>query len=236
MLIDATVAQAGALRFMQCLPLAEDRLIVADVMISECVLPDAEAGARLDAYVAARGWKAKGSGGERTSVRPLPAGGDFAAFWRQSGARVAKLGPRGGFVHPVTPHLGRAVAPRCRPRQRQVSGTALQTCSGRGQAGLRRRELRRGNSALAAAGPEEARACSPGSPVPPATIARFHADRLGVTPEARPARAQGPLNGTLSGRFAEIQVHRSSVGSCDTITSSLRRRMRRDRWTASMTH
>src|SRR5436190_7220818 len=55
-LIDANVAQDGALRFMQCVPLAEDRLVVGDVMISERVQPDAEAGARLDAYVEARGW------------------------------------------------------------------------------------------------------------------------------------------------------------------------------------
>ncbi len=39
---------------------------------------------------------------ERSGARPLPVGGDFAAFWRLGGARVAKLGLRGGFVHPAT--------------------------------------------------------------------------------------------------------------------------------------
>ena len=81
-LIDANVDQGGGLRFMRCIPLGEDRLLVADATISERAQPDAEAGARLDAYVAARGWQAEAVAAERSSVRPLPAGGDFAAFWR----------------------------------------------------------------------------------------------------------------------------------------------------------
>ena len=193
-LIDATVAQADTLRFMQCLPLSEDRLIVADVMISDRALPDAEAGARLDAYVAARGWRTKGEGGERTSVRPLPTGGDFAAFWRQSGARVAKLGLRGGFVHPVTGRtLGDAVhTALLLARQRDFSGAALHDLfEAEAKQIWKKRELLRSVTAtLAAARPEDGRALlarlyglSPG------TIARFHADRLGLIDRMRVQRA-----------------------------------------------
>jgi lycopene beta-cyclase len=193
-LIDATVAQGDALRFMQCLPLAEDRLIVADVAISARALPDAEAGARLDAYVAARGWTPKGEGGEQVQVRPLPTGGDFAAFWRQSGARVAKLGVRGGFVHPVTGRtLGDAVATALLlSRQRDFSGAALHDLfeAEAKQIWKKRELLRAVAAALAAAGPEEGRALLGRLyGLAPATIAHFLADRLGLVERMRVQRA-----------------------------------------------
>ena len=96
-------------------------------MISERIQPDPQAGERLDAYVAARGWKGGSSEGEHVQVRPLPHGGDFAAFWRLGGARVAKLGLRGGFVHPVTGRtLGDAVLnAMLLTRQRDFSAGAL---------------------------------------------------------------------------------------------------------------
>jgi lycopene beta-cyclase len=193
-LIDATVAQGEALRFMQCVPLGEDRLIVADVMISDRAQTDGEAGARLDAYVAARGWRAKGSEGDHGSARPLPAGGDFAAFWRQSGARVAKLGLRGGFVHPATGRtLSDAVAnAMLLASQRDLEGAALHDLfeAEAKQAWRRREPLRAVVSALAAAKPGERRAMVARLyGLPPATIARFHADRLGMVDRMRVQRA-----------------------------------------------
>ena len=56
-LIDATVDQAGGLRFVRCVPLGETRLLVSDICLSERAQPDDQAGARLDAYLAARGWQ-----------------------------------------------------------------------------------------------------------------------------------------------------------------------------------
>jgi lycopene beta-cyclase len=183
-LIDATVPQDGALRFMRCVPLGEDRLAVSDVMISERIQPDTEAGARLDAYVAARGWKGPNVSGEQVGVRPLPYGGDFAAFWRLGGARVAKLGLRGGFVHPLTGRtLGDAVAnAMLLTRQRDYSAGALHDLfeAEARQVWKKREPLREVAAAIAAARPEDRRdllarlyALSPG------TIAALNADTLG---------------------------------------------------------
>jgi lycopene beta-cyclase len=126
-LLDATMDQGGGLRFFECVPLSEERLLVADVCVSERALPDEQAGSRIDRYVKARGWARPRAGPERIAARPLPIGGDFAAFWRLGGARAAKLGLRGGFVHPLT---GRAVADAVRmalllSRQSEFSGDLL---------------------------------------------------------------------------------------------------------------
>ncbi len=193
-LIDANVAQDGTLRFMQCVPLAEDRLVVGDVMLSERVQPDSEAGGRLDAYVAARGWKGGASQGEHVWVRPLPYGGDFAAFWRLGGARVAKLGLRGGFVHPVTGRtLGDAVInAMLLTRQRDFSAGALHDLfeNEAKQAWKKRELLRAVTAAFARAKPENRRdllaslyGLSPG------TIAGLNADDLGWLDRMRVQRA-----------------------------------------------
>ena len=198
-LIDANVAQANgasgsALRFMQCVPLSEDRLVVADVMVSERVQPDAGAGDRLDAYVAARGWKAGASEGEHVWVRPLPYGGDFAAFWRLGGARVAKLGLRGGFVHPVTGRtLGDAVAnAMLLSRQRDFSAGALHDLfeAEAKQTWKKREPLRAVTAAFARARPEDRRDLLAGLyGLSPGTIAGLNSGELGWLDRMRVQRA-----------------------------------------------
>jgi lycopene beta-cyclase len=183
-LIDATVPQDGALRFMSCVPLGENRLAVSDVMVSERIQPDADAGARLDAYVAARGWQGPSPGAEQVSQRPLPYGGDFAAFWRLGGARVAKLGLRGGFVHPLTGRtLGDAVAnAMLLTRQRDFSGGALHDLfeAEARQAWKRREPLREVTAAIAAARPEDRCALLASLyMLNPGTIAALNAGDLG---------------------------------------------------------
>ncbi|WP_395612405.1 lycopene cyclase family protein [Allosphingosinicella sp.] len=183
-LIDATVPQDGALRFMSCVPLDERRLVVADVMISERIQPDAEADARLDAYVAARGWRTPEAEGEEVSVRPLPYGGDFAAFWRLGGARVAKLGLRGGFVHPLTGRtLSDSVAnAMLLTRQRDFSAGALHDLfeAEAKQAWKRREPMREVTAAFAAARPEHRLAMLASLyALGPGTIAALNADTLG---------------------------------------------------------
>ncbi len=193
-LIDATVDQSGGLRFVQCIPLSDERLLVADVATSERAQPDDQAGARLDAYVAARGWKRRRPDAEWVEVRPLPAGGDFAAFWRHGGARVAKLGLRGGFVHPAT---GRTVADAARmalllSRQRDFSGAALHDLfeNEAKQLWKKREFLRAVTAALAGARPEDRRDMVERLyRLDPGLIARFHADRLGMLDRMRIQRA-----------------------------------------------
>jgi lycopene beta-cyclase len=193
-LIDATVDQAGGLRFMQCVPLSEDRLIVADVCLSDRAQPDDQAGARLDAYLAARGWRKRRIESSVARARPLPIGGDFAAFWRLGGARVAKLGLRGGFVNPAT---GRTIGDAVRTalmlsRQRDFSGAALHDAfEAEAKQSWKRRELNRAVAcALADAAPEDRRAILASLyALDPRLVARLQADRLGLVDRMRIQRA-----------------------------------------------
>jgi lycopene beta-cyclase len=196
-LIDATVDQAGGLRFVQCLPLDEDRMVVADVCISERAQPDEQAGLRLDSYVATRGWQRRKVSSEWTLVRPLPFGGDFAAFWRLGGARVAKLGLRGGFLHPLT---GNTLADAARTallltRQEDFSAGALHDLyeAEARQLWKKREFLRSITAAIAGAMPEERRGlvenlCA----LDPGLIGRLRADRLGMIDRMRIQRALKP--------------------------------------------
>jgi lycopene beta-cyclase len=184
-LIDATVDQTGGLRFMQCVPLTEDRLIVADICLSERAQADDGAGARLDAYLEARGWKKKRIESSREQVRPLPVGGDLAAFWRLGGARVAKLGLRGGFVDPATGRtIGDAVDTALMlAGQRDFSGAALHDAFEAEAKHLwKRRELGRAiAAALTGAAGEDRRAILERLyRLDPGLLARMQSDRLGM--------------------------------------------------------
>ena len=104
-IMDATVDQRDGYRFVHCLPFSETRMLVEDTYYSENPdLDGAEVGERLDAYVAKRGWKPERIEREESGILPVTMGGDFGGFWRVGGARVAKLGLRGGFFHPTTGH------------------------------------------------------------------------------------------------------------------------------------
>ncbi|MDT9599685.1 lycopene beta-cyclase CrtY [Sphingosinicella rhizophila] len=103
-LMDSTLSEGASCRFTSCVPLGEKALLVEDVHYSRA--PEEEdremVSARIDSYVERRGWK----GGKRkqgpVGASPIAIGGDFPAFWRAGGARVAKIGVRGGFFHPAT--------------------------------------------------------------------------------------------------------------------------------------
>ena len=190
-LIDATV-NSGAGGFFQVAPLDDKRLIVADVALTERSLPGEQAAGRIDHYVALRGWRGGAIEHEAALGRPLPRDGDFAAFWRIGGARVAKLGQRGGFVHPVT---GRSIGDAARAAmllagQDDFSGGALHDLFEEEARRLwRSREpLRALNRALWAAGDRTARLKALFA-LDPRLIARFHADRLGMIERRRVAKA-----------------------------------------------
>lgn len=189
-LVDATGTHAEGLGFAQCVPLAADRLTIADVVVAEHSHPDGQAADRLDRYVARRGWAGAQVEAERVVARPLPYGGDFAAFWRIGGARVAKLGLRGGFLHPAT---GRTVADAARTallltRQRDFAGTALHDIfEAQAKALWRKREPMRALNAAIAAAPVGARGAMLARlyGLEPGLIARFHADTLGMLDRRR---------------------------------------------------
>ncbi|HMJ92704.1 MAG TPA: lycopene cyclase family protein [Allosphingosinicella sp.] len=100
---DATAAQGKGCTFFSLLPLGPERLRVEEVQLSASPDFDADAaGERILSYAARRGWKDGAVEPEESDVAPLALGGDFSAYWRLGGARVAKLGMRGGFFHPAT--------------------------------------------------------------------------------------------------------------------------------------
>lgn len=193
-LIDATANGGHGASFMQVAPLDETRLVVADISLTDRSLPGEQAAARLDHYVALRGWR----GGEiedgAVVTRPLPRGGDFAAFWRIGGARVAKLGLRGGFVHPVT---GRTVgdaasAAMLLTRQQDFSGAALHDLfEGEARRLWRGREFLRGVGRSLAAAESRTAGLAALFALDPGLIARFHADRLGLFERMKVQRALG---------------------------------------------
>jgi lycopene beta-cyclase len=101
--MDATVAQIDGYRFVYCLPFAAARMFVEDTYYSDT--PDidrAVLGERIDAYAAAKGWEVERVAREEAGALPVAIGGDFDAFWRGGGAKVAKAGLRAGLFHPTT--------------------------------------------------------------------------------------------------------------------------------------
>ena len=103
MVMDATVAQIDGYRFVYCLPFTATTMFVEDTYYSDT--PDLDPGLLIDriaAYADARGWQATAGGRTEQGVLPVAIGGDFDAYWRSGGARVAKAGMRAGLFHPTT--------------------------------------------------------------------------------------------------------------------------------------
>lgn len=127
-LIDATVDQSEGFRYFHCLPYSSVDMLVEERHFSELPACDvAAAEARLDSYVTLRGWGDGEVRREDAGMAPIAFGGDFPSFWRVGGARVAKIGIRGGLFHPAT---GEALADAARAatllaQQSELSGAAL---------------------------------------------------------------------------------------------------------------
>ncbi|HYJ53821.1 MAG TPA: lycopene cyclase family protein [Allosphingosinicella sp.] len=192
--IDATVPQGGGLRYFECVPLDETRLAIADVCISERSQSDDQAGARIDLYLKTRGWDRPRKLAERSAARPLPYDGDFAAFWRLGGARVAKIGLRGGFIHPVS---GRSVGDAVRTalllaRQQSFAGEALHDAFEADAKQLwKKRELARSVAAAIAGAPADERLARLEAlyRLDGAVIERLFGDRPGLLDRGRVQRA-----------------------------------------------
>jgi len=100
-LADMTLETGGCGHFT-CVPLDEHTLRIERIDYSRSPEGGADGTSRIEEYVGRRGWRDGEPRKAESSSRPIPLGGDFAAYWRIGGARVAKLGARGGFSHPFT--------------------------------------------------------------------------------------------------------------------------------------
>lgn len=103
--MDATVTQYDGYRFVYSLPLSPTRVFVEDTYYAD--RPDLNVGAlsrRIDVYAEARGWHAAPATGlrEERGALPVVISGDFDAYWRVGGPKVAKAGVRAGLFHPTT--------------------------------------------------------------------------------------------------------------------------------------
>lgn len=102
-IMDATVPQLDGYRFVYTLPVAHDRIFVEDTYYSDTPDLDREAVAgRVHDYAAAQGWAVGQATREEAGVLPVVMGGDFEAYWRSSGAGIAKAGMRSGLFHATT--------------------------------------------------------------------------------------------------------------------------------------
>ncbi|MGE5723197.1 MAG: lycopene beta-cyclase CrtY [Sphingomonadales bacterium] len=200
-LMDATVEQVDGFRFCRCLPLSATRLLVKDCCLSET--PDLErdeARARIAAYCALRGWKNGTLEREESSVLPIALGDDVHALWRGGGARVAKLGMRGGFFHPSTGH---ALADAARTalllaQQRSFEGDMLDDLFEADVDMLwRKREYYRAFNAALFGAPalERRRMMDAFHHLDGDLIARFYAGRLGVVDRLKLSGIRGARPG-----------------------------------------
>ncbi|HEX8262573.1 MAG TPA: lycopene cyclase family protein [Allosphingosinicella sp.] len=149
-LADMTLETGGCGHFT-CVPLDENTLRIERIDYSRSPEGGGDGTARIEEYVGRRGWHDGEPRKAESSSRPIALGGDFAAYWRIGGARVAKLGARGGFAHPFT---GSALPDALRTglvlaRQSDLGGSALHDLFESEAAALwKRREFHRGVNRL----------------------------------------------------------------------------------------
>ncbi|HEX8571813.1 MAG TPA: lycopene cyclase family protein [Allosphingosinicella sp.] len=145
-LADMTLETGGCGHFA-CVPIDERTLRVERIDYSRSPEGGADGAERIEEYVGRRGWHDGEPRKAEASSRPIILGGDFAAYWRIGGARVAKLGARGGFSHPFT---GSALPDALRTAltlagQSDLSGSALHDLfEAEAAATWKRREFYRG--------------------------------------------------------------------------------------------
>ena len=102
-IMDATVEQPGAYRFVYLLPLGPDEIFVEDTYYTDSPELNSETlRRRIEEYASTNGWVTEVMH-EETGVLPVITGGDFDAYRASLTTHgVALAGARGGFVHPLT--------------------------------------------------------------------------------------------------------------------------------------
>lgn len=100
LLMDATVPQDRAFKFMYVLPFSETRLLVEDTAYADHAdVESAAARTAIRTYADAHGWRIARLVREETGSLPLPLGGSIDAFWE---GEVPRIGLRAGLFHPTT--------------------------------------------------------------------------------------------------------------------------------------
>jgi len=192
--VDTSLGGANGCALFTCLPLDADRLVVEHIRFAPGAEAEVEQGrAAIDSYLVVRGWSGAATESEESFSTPVPLGGDFAAYWRIGGARVAKLGARGGFFGlGIGPAVGDAAeAALALSRRRDFGGAALHDGFEEAAVGLwRRRDLYRAFARrLVEGGGCEALEALYGREA--GTVARFFEERLGLLERRRLLSAAG---------------------------------------------
>jgi len=191
---DTSLGGAEGCALFTCIPLDDRRLVVEHLRYGRTGDADpAEGEAAIEAWLAARGWSGAQTERQEAFATAVPLGGDFAAYWRIGGARVAKLGARGGFFGlGVGPAVGDAAeAALALTRRRDFAGASLHDAFEEAALGLwRRREFHRAFARrLVEGGTCEAVEALYGSDA--ATVAHFFEERLGLLERRRLLAAAG---------------------------------------------
>ena len=101
-IMDATVAQGEAYRFVYLLPFDARTVLVEDTYyVDGSRLDRVLLNRRIDDYIRSRGWVVEAVVDEEEGVLPIALDGDIAAFWAE-GPAVAKVGLAGALFHPTT--------------------------------------------------------------------------------------------------------------------------------------
>ena len=99
-IMDATVEQIDGYRFVYQLPLSDTELLIEDTYYS--MSPTIDEGALRERIATAAAHIGNGAEvvSEERGVLPVILSGDVDCFWR--GEPIARIGTRGGFLHPTT--------------------------------------------------------------------------------------------------------------------------------------
>ena len=101
-IMDATVSQGDAYRFVYLLPFDARTVLVEDTYyVDGSRLDRALVNRRIDDYIRSRGWTVEAVVGEEEGVLPIALDGDIDAFWAD-GPDVARVGLAGALFHPTT--------------------------------------------------------------------------------------------------------------------------------------
>ncbi len=101
-IMDATVGQGDAYRFVYLLPFDATTMLVEDTYYADAPTLDRDLiRARIDAYARSRGWTVEQVIGEEEGVLPIVLDGDIEGFWAE-GEPVARVGLAAALFHPTT--------------------------------------------------------------------------------------------------------------------------------------